>query len=79
MPMVHTFKVVVLGDSGVGKTSLLTRLVKDEFRGAAATRSTISAAFVNKRIDVDGEAVNLEVRPRRLKLQPEAQTATGSC
>ena len=59
--MVHTFKVVVLGDSGVGKTSLLTRLVKDEFRGAAATRSTISAAFVNKRIDVDGEAVNLEV------------------
>ena len=57
MSMVQAFKVVVVGDSGVGKTSLLTRFAKHEFRGPDATRSTISAAFFTRSIDVDGESV----------------------
>ena len=56
--MVVSLKCVVVGDSGVGKSSLLTRFVKGEFR---ALRSTISAAFLERRVDVDGITVNLEV------------------
>ena len=49
----------MLGDSGVGKTSLLTRFVKNDFR--PETRSTISAAFLERRVELDEETVRLEV------------------
>jgi Ras-related protein Rab-5C len=58
--MVQSFKCVMLGDSGVGKTSLLTRFVKDAFR--PETRSTISAAFLERVVELaDGESVRLEI------------------
>jgi len=60
--VVHNFKCVVIGDSGVGKTSLLTRFVKEEFRGGSGTRSTISAAFLERRVDLGGgDAAHLEI------------------
>lgn len=60
--VVHNLKCVVIGDSGVGKSSLLTRFVKGEFRGTQGTRSTISAAFLERQVDLgDGVSVKLEI------------------
>ncbi|KAF2396119.1 ras-domain-containing protein [Trichodelitschia bisporula] len=49
-------KIVVLGAQGVGKTSLVTRFVKNSF--AASLHSTIGASFVTKRVvDIDSATV----------------------
>jgi len=52
-------KVVLLGDSGVGKSSLLTRFVDQRFSGAY--KATIGADFVTHDIVVDGRDVTLQV------------------
>ncbi|KAH3671784.1 hypothetical protein WICMUC_004542 [Wickerhamomyces mucosus] len=49
------FKLVLLGDSAVGKSSIVTRFVKnsfDEYR-----ESTIGAAFITKTLDLDSLTV----------------------
>ncbi|KAF7324550.1 Small GTPase superfamily [Mycena kentingensis (nom. inval.)] len=48
-------KVVIIGDSGVGKSNLLTRYTRDEFRHD--TMATIGVEFGNKTIEVDGKAL----------------------
>ena len=53
------FKVVVLGESGVGKTSLLQRYVENQF--TIATKSTIGSDFMAKDIEVDGKSVTLQI------------------
>ena len=52
-------KIIVLGDSGVGKTSLLVRYVDNKF--SLATKSTIGADFLSKHIEVDDQAVTLQI------------------
>jgi Ras-related protein Rab-7A len=52
-------KIIVLGDSGVGKTSLLVRYVDNKF--SLATKSTIGADFLSKQIEVDDQAVTLQI------------------
>jgi small GTP-binding protein len=47
-------KIVVLGSQGVGKTSLVSRYVKNQFTPAATT-STVGASFLTKRV-VDDES-----------------------
>jgi len=53
------FKIVVLGESGVGKTSLLLRYVSNKF--TVATKSTIGSDFLNKEITLDGKPINLQI------------------
>jgi len=54
------FKIVVLGESGVGKTSLLLRYVQNKF--TIATKSTIGSDFLSKQdIIVEGRPVNLQI------------------
>mmetsp|Transcript_6813 Transcript_6813/g.9421 ORF Transcript_6813/g.9421 Transcript_6813/m.9421 type:complete len:199 (+) Transcript_6813:109-705(+) len=53
------FKIVVLGESGVGKTSLLLRYVENKF--TIATKSTIGSDFLSKEIEVDGKPVVLQI------------------
>jgi len=53
------FKIVVLGESGVGKTSLLVRYVQNNF--SIATKSTIGSDFLSKDIEVDGKPVTLQI------------------
>eukprot|EP01108_Squamamoeba_japonica_P009085 TRINITY_DN833_c0_g1_i1.p1 TRINITY_DN833_c0_g1~~TRINITY_DN833_c0_g1_i1.p1 ORF type:complete len:203 (+),score=35.84 TRINITY_DN833_c0_g1_i1:114-722(+) len=55
----RTFKVVVLGEGCVGKTSISLRYCKNEFHAAHLT--TIQAAFLSKRIGVDGKRVQLNL------------------
>jgi len=53
------FKLVVLGESGVGKTSLLVRYVEGKF--TIATKSTIGSDFLSKEIDIEGKPVTLQI------------------
>ena len=39
------FKVIFIGDSGVGKTSIIMRGTKDEFSGEDNAQSTIGFSF----------------------------------
>jgi len=43
-------KLLLLGDSGTGKTSLVVRLVDDQF--SLSTKSTIGADFLNKEFEI---------------------------
>jgi len=53
------FKIVVLGESGVGKTSLLLRYVQNKF--TIATKSTIGSDFLSKEITAEGRPILLQI------------------
>ncbi|XP_055304175.1 ras-related protein Rab-21 [Sitodiplosis mosellana] len=55
----YNFKVVLLGEGAVGKTSLVLRYVEDTFNPSHIT--TLQASFLNKKINVDGKAVRLSI------------------
>ena len=55
----HNFKVVLLGEGCVGKTSLVVRYVQDEFYNEH--RTTIQASFLSKRINIDNARVNMAI------------------
>ena len=52
------FKLVIIGDSGVGKSSLLLRFSDDAFSESYLT--TIGVDFRFRTIDVDGKRVKLQ-------------------
>uniref|UniRef100_F1L4K2 Ras-related protein Rab-21 n=1 Tax=Ascaris suum TaxID=6253 RepID=F1L4K2_ASCSU len=54
-----TFKVVLLGEGAVGKSSLMLRYVENKFNPRHI--STIQASFLCKKIVVDGNAVILNI------------------
>ncbi|XP_068607267.1 LOW QUALITY PROTEIN: ras-related protein Rab-33B-like [Brachionichthys hirsutus] len=55
----RTFKVLVIGDSGVGKTCLTYRLCAGEFPGRV--EATIGVDFHDRVLDVDGEKIKLQL------------------
>ncbi|RXG67331.1 Ras-related protein Rab-21 [Armadillidium vulgare] len=55
----YNFKVVLLGEGCVGKTSLVLRYVEDKFSDKHI--STLQASFLTKRINIDGQRVNLAI------------------
>jgi small GTP-binding protein len=55
----YLFKIVLLGDSGVGKSNLLTRFVHNTF--AADSKSTIGVEFATKSIETEGRRVKLQI------------------
>ncbi|KAL3908256.1 MAG: hypothetical protein SGPRY_009871, partial [Prymnesium sp.] len=54
-----TFKLLVVGDAGVGKTCLITRFVDDVF--SSTCKSTIGVDFKATTMEMDGKAVQLQV------------------
>ncbi|XP_018562803.1 ras-related protein Rab-21 [Anoplophora glabripennis] len=56
---VYNFKVVLLGEGCVGKTSLVLRYVEDKFNTSHIT--TIQASFLNKKINLGGDHINLAI------------------
>eukprot|EP00871_Galdieria_phlegrea_P002507 jgi/Galph1/3257/GphlegSOOS_G1937.1 len=52
-------KIVVLGDSGVGKTSLLERFVNHRF--SQQYKATIGADFLTKDLIIEDRTVNLQI------------------
>jgi Ras-related protein Rab-5C len=58
-PPPKKFKVVLLGESGVGKSSLVLRLVKDEW--LSSQHSTVGASFFRHSVPVNGQSVNFDI------------------
>ncbi|MHA1126449.1 MAG: Rab family GTPase [Candidatus Heimdallarchaeota archaeon] len=57
--MAHFFKIVVLGDGGIGKTSICNYLTTGEFFGSY--KLSIGADFFSKKLEVDGENITLQI------------------
>ncbi|KAJ4715533.1 ras-related protein Rab7-like [Melia azedarach] len=55
----NLLKVIVLGDSGVGKTSLMNRYVYNKF--SQQYKATIGADFVTKELQLDDKLVTLQI------------------
>merc|ERR1712216_624834 len=55
----YLFKVVLIGDSGVGKSNLLSRFTRDEFM--LQSESTIGVEFATRSIQVDGKTVKAQI------------------
>lgn len=52
-------KVVILGDGGVGKSSLMNRFVNNEFDSQSF--HTIGVEFLNKEVNVSGETYTMQI------------------
>ncbi|XP_065669081.1 ras-related protein Rab-21 isoform X2 [Hydra vulgaris] len=55
----NNFKVVLLGEGCVGKTSILLRYCQDKFNDKHLT--TLQAAFLNRRLNIDSKRINLSI------------------
>ncbi|XP_013103541.1 ras-related protein Rab-35 isoform X2 [Stomoxys calcitrans] len=55
----HLFKLLIIGDSGVGKSSLLIRFSDDTFSGSYIT--TIGVDFKIRTLVIDGKRVKLQI------------------
>ncbi|XP_062590911.1 ras-related protein Rab-37-like isoform X6 [Saccostrea cucullata] len=53
-------KTILVGDSGVGKTSLLVQFDQGKFQ-AGSFSATVGIGFTNKVVDVDGTKVKLQI------------------
>ncbi|CAF4310078.1 unnamed protein product, partial [Rotaria sordida] len=54
-----TLKILIIGESGVGKSSLLLRFTDDRFDQDMA--ATIGVDFKVKQLDIDGNRVKLAI------------------
>lgn len=55
----YLFKVVLIGDSGVGKSNLLSRFTRNEF--SLESKSTIGVEFAARSVNVDGKSIKAQI------------------
>ncbi|KAF9162651.1 Ras- protein Rab-11A [Actinomortierella ambigua] len=55
----YLYKVVLIGDSGVGKSNLLSRFTQNEF--SLESRSTIGIEFATRTVDISGKTVKAQI------------------
>merc|ERR1712130_254203 len=55
----YLFKVVLIGDSGVGKSNLLSRFTRNEFN--LDSKSTIGVEFATRSIQVDNKTIKAQI------------------
>ena len=53
------FKIVLVGDSGVGKTNLLLRYLKNEFN--TQTKATVGVEFGNTKVKIDNALIKAQI------------------
>ncbi len=61
----HLFKVLLLGDSGTGKSSLILRYTEDTFNSSLV--SSIGVDFKVKNKIIDGKVIRIQI-VRNLKI-----------
>ncbi|KAK6184944.1 ras-related protein Rab-11B [Patella vulgata] len=55
----YIWKVVLVGDSGVGKTNLLSRFTRNEFN--AESKSTIGVEFATRNVNIKGKTIRAQI------------------
>lgn len=55
----YLFKIVLIGDSGVGKSNLLSRFTRNEF--CLESKSTIGVEFATRSVQIDGKTVKAQI------------------
>ncbi|KAK6255288.1 Small GTPase - like 10 [Theobroma cacao] len=55
----YLFKIVIIGDSAVGKSNLLTRYARNEFN--AHSKATIGVEFQTQSVEIDGKDVKAQI------------------
>ncbi|KAL3851409.1 hypothetical protein ACJIZ3_013291 [Penstemon smallii] len=55
----YLFKLVLIGDSGVGKSNLLSRFTRNEF--SLESKSTIGVEFATRSLTVDGKVIKAQI------------------
>ena len=55
----YLFKVVLIGDSGVGKSNLLSRFTRNEFN--LESKSTIGVEFATRSIQHEGKTIKAQI------------------
>lgn len=55
----YLFKVVVIGDSGVGKSNLLSRFTRNEFN--LESKSTIGVEFATRSVSIEGKTIKAQI------------------
>ena len=53
------FKIVIVGDSGVGKTNLITRYLKNDFK--PETKATIGVEFSDKKYEYKNKKIKIQI------------------
>ncbi len=52
-------KLVLVGDSGVGKSNIISRFTKNEFN--LESKTTIGVEFATKVVDLDGRSIKVQI------------------
>ncbi|CAD6189816.1 unnamed protein product [Caenorhabditis auriculariae] len=55
----YLFKIVLIGDSGVGKTNILSRFAKNQF--SLDSQTTIGVEFSTKTVQIEGKTVKAQI------------------
>lgn len=55
----YLFKLVLVGDSGVGKSNLLSRFTRDDFN--LDSKSTIGVEFATRSVNVNGKVIKAQI------------------
>lgn len=57
--MKSSYKIIIIGDSGVGKTSLMRRYVRNNF--SEIYQSTIGVDFLSKSLKINNKLIDLQI------------------
>ncbi|XP_072958730.1 ras-related protein Rab11C-like [Typha angustifolia] len=55
----YLFKIVLIGDSGVGKSNILSRFTRNEF--CLESKSTIGVEFATKTLQIEGKTIKAQI------------------
>ena len=53
------YKIVIIGDSGVGKSNILSRYVRDEF--SIDTKATVGVEFGSKILTLNNQQIKIQI------------------
>lgn len=55
----YLFKIVLIGDSGVGKSNILSRFTRNEF--CLESKSTIGVEFATRTVQIEGKTIKAQI------------------